>query len=259
MMRLPLRSKVLFISAMLIVSCAHVPVNFRDLQTGKEDEGILREGIIWLDQHPEDVDARIFVGNAAWRLGLHDQALEIWGVDEERILARDVYLGELLIQSSIDRGNLRKAERLLSVEPPETIPPDLLLARRQRLAKIRSDRIQAANAAQRGDEALLRGEFQRVLDFYKRAMELDPISGWEARLIAIRAWSLFQANGESAAGEITQMLTRALHLDSSPPVLFLDAMIQRELGNLNGYASDLEIMNRSFPDSPFTAKANGLE
>ena len=244
---------------LLLTSCTHQQVPLQDLKTGEQDKQILEQGLTYLQMHPEDVEARIFVGNAAWRMGLHDQALKIWLVDDERIVERDVYLGELLIQSMIEQGNLREAEHLLIVKPPDSIPQSLLLERQQRLAQIRSDRIQAADEVQRGDDALLAGEFDRALDFYKRAVDHNPAPGGQARLHAIRAWVMLQTDGAAKSDEIAQALSTALHLDSSPPVLYLDALVQHKLGDGGRVSADLKLLRESFPDSPFTLKAKELE
>ncbi len=259
MIRSQLRYLATFSIAVLLLSCAHTHEKFQDLNAGRDDEAIVREGLAWLEQHPHDVETRISVGNAAWRLGRKDQAQKIWAADDERIVARDVYLGNLLIKLAMERGDLRDAERLLSVKPPETIPPDMGYARRQLLAKIRSDRIDAADAGQRGDGALLAGEYSRALDFYKRAAALDPTPEWNARLQAIQAWVLFHAQGQIAAEQVTQMLATALHLESSPPILFLAAAIQLQLGNREQFQAAREVLRDRFPHSPFTAQVERME
>lgn len=221
---------VLFASLLLLaLGCTHSARNPDSLTAGEQDRQIVREGRQWLEQHPDDVQARILTGNAAWRLGAQDLAWEIWLPDADRIVARDLLLGRLLIEQAQERGELDLAEHLLAIDPPGRSDSAERARRQQQLTSILQRRHLALDAVQRGDRALRSGELQRTIDFYRRAATLDPRVENRARLLAVEAWSSATASGLLADRPAQQKLDSALTMWPGEPVLYLEILTAQTL------------------------------
>jgi tetratricopeptide (TPR) repeat protein len=224
------RLLIIFAFVLLVTGCATTPRHPEELEPGEQDQKILRDGFRWLENHPDDLQARILIGNAAWRLGRHEQAWKIWNADGERIMGVDVRLGQLMVEYALDTGQLQRAEELLAVPAPAENDAEQH-RREQELATLKSRKHGAIDAVYRGDKALRQGDMQRAQQFYRRAVEANPLPEYRARLLALNSWVIVTTSGMLADREATDNLNHALELWPGEPVLYLDLVTSRILQN----------------------------
>lgn len=241
----------------LLAACASTtpPQNPATLKSVSNDQIILDEGLRWLQENPDDLEARILTGDAAWRLRDSTIAWDIWTYDATRILETDVYLGQLMIKVAVEWRLLDLAEEYIGIKPPESILPEMAKERELWLARVRSLKIEAFDAVQRGDKELLLGETARAFDFYQRASRAWPRPDHKARLVAMEA--LFESRrGKKGSKEAARtLLGSALSMDASAPVLWIELLICQNFGEPECERKTREQILKLYPDTPWANNA----